>query len=101
MRALCVPVPVGSLWSQSASRFAAFVRTAAQFAWPSPVSGASQALPLLLRWLALTTTRPPVAFSSNAWAIAGRLRGAPSPPLTKATEFSAAVVPIGVTLAGL
>ena len=75
MRTFSVPLPVGSLLSQSASRFAAFVRTPAQLPWPSPVSGASQALPLLLRWFALTTTRPPVFRSMNACAMAGRFRG--------------------------
>ena len=43
----------------------------------------------------------PVAFSWNAWAIDGLLRGAPSPPFTKATVFSAAVWPTGVTAPGL
>ena len=60
--------------SQSASSFAAFVRTLSQLPWPSPASGASQALPLLLRWLDADDERAPVG-SVNACASAGRLRG--------------------------
>ena len=45
--------------------------------------------------------RAPVAFTWNACASEGRLRGNESPPFTNATEFSTAVCPTGVTAAGL
>src|SRR5215217_3165768 len=55
------PVRVGSVASHSASSCAERTRTALQLPWPSPASGASHALPLLLRWSATATNVPPVA----------------------------------------
>ena len=71
-----------------------------QLPCPSPASGTSHALPLLLRWLTTTVKTSPPSFSRNAWASAGRFRSAESPPVTKESVFSAAVVPTGVTAAG-
>ena len=45
--------------------------------------------------------RAPVAFTWNACASEGRLRGNESPPFTNATELSTAVCPTGVTARGL
>ncbi len=75
------PVPVGSVASHAASAVTAFTRTALQLPWPSPASGASHALPLLLRWLMSTMNRAPVAFSANAWASDGRFRGSGVAPV--------------------
>src|SRR4051812_27715252 len=94
------PVLVGLLASQLTSAVAAFLRTALQLPWPSPASGASHALPFDFRWLTSTMKRPPLV-SWNACASEGRLRGALSPPFTNATLLSTAVLPTGVTLAGL
>ena len=82
-----------------ASALAACVRTTLQLPWPSPASGASQALPFDLRWLTSTMKRAPSSVS-KAWASEGRLRGKLSPPFTNATLLSAPVVPTGVTAAG-
>src|SRR5689334_4031176 len=95
------PVPVGLVASQFIKVLAALVRTMLQLPCPSPASGASQALPLLLRWLRSRMKRAPVAFCCHACASDGRLRGPESPPFTNATLFRAAVWPTGVTLAGL
>ncbi len=69
------PLPVGSVSSQLASAIAAFFRVMLQLPWPSPVSGSPKALqsdPFDLRWFTTTVNRPPLAFSLNVWASAGR-----------------------------
>ena len=70
------PVSVGSVASHaSLSDGGIGTRTTLQLPCPSPASGASQALPLLLKWLTTAVKRAPFEFCWKVCASAGRDAG--------------------------
>ena len=95
------PVPVGSDASQSPAPSPRSRAPALQLPWPSPASGASHALPLLLRWLASATNVPPVAFAAERLRERGTVARARVAAVDERDGVEHRRRPTGVTAAGL